>query len=125
MTDSCLALTYPGVVGIEANPREYVPAANEPWTKKFPGICGINVRLCNALKLPLLHQFGAGTGSLKLAKTVRRAVAKVDANQPVVDIKTMDQRVMDSVSVRRLGLLPVLIFAVINAVTSDEASMDL
>lgn len=72
-----------------------------------------------------LASIRAGTGSLKLAKTVRRAVAKVDANQPVVDIKTMDQRVMDSVSVRRLGLLPVLIFAVINAVTSDEASMDL
>jgi L-alanine-DL-glutamate epimerase-like enolase superfamily enzyme len=28
----------PAVAGIEANAREYVPAANEPWQKRFPGI---------------------------------------------------------------------------------------
>jgi L-alanine-DL-glutamate epimerase-like enolase superfamily enzyme len=36
-----LAAHVPGVVGIEANAREYVPAANEPWTKRFPGIFDI------------------------------------------------------------------------------------
>ena len=36
-----LAAHVPGVVGIEANAREYVPAANEQWTKKFPGIFDI------------------------------------------------------------------------------------
>jgi L-alanine-DL-glutamate epimerase-like enolase superfamily enzyme len=32
----------PAVAGIEANAREYVPAANKPWEKRFPGI--FNVR---------------------------------------------------------------------------------
>jgi L-alanine-DL-glutamate epimerase-like enolase superfamily enzyme len=36
-----LAAHVPGVVGIEANAREYVPAANEPWMKRFPGIFDI------------------------------------------------------------------------------------
>jgi L-alanine-DL-glutamate epimerase-like enolase superfamily enzyme len=31
-----------GVAGIEANARQYVPAANEPWATRFPGI--FNVR---------------------------------------------------------------------------------
>ncbi|HEX4770783.1 MAG TPA: mandelate racemase/muconate lactonizing enzyme family protein [Bryobacteraceae bacterium] len=36
-----LAAHVPGVAGIEANAREYVPAANDPWKKKFPGIFDI------------------------------------------------------------------------------------
>lgn len=36
-----LAAHVPGVVGIEANAREYVPAANKPWVRKFPGIFDI------------------------------------------------------------------------------------
>lgn len=28
----------PAVAGIEANARQYVPAANEPWKERFPGI---------------------------------------------------------------------------------------
>ena len=28
----------PAVAGIEANARQYVPAANEPWQQRFPGI---------------------------------------------------------------------------------------
>jgi L-alanine-DL-glutamate epimerase-like enolase superfamily enzyme len=36
-----LASHVPGVVGIEANAREYVPAANAAWTKRFPGIFDI------------------------------------------------------------------------------------
>ena len=28
----------PAVAGIEANARQYVPAANEPWEERFPGI---------------------------------------------------------------------------------------
>jgi L-alanine-DL-glutamate epimerase-like enolase superfamily enzyme len=36
-----LAAHVPGVVGIEANARQYVPAANESWTKRFPGIFDI------------------------------------------------------------------------------------
>ncbi len=33
-----LAAHVPGVSGIEANARQYVPAANKPWESKFPGI---------------------------------------------------------------------------------------
>lgn len=36
-----LAAHVPGVVGIEANAREYVPEANKPWAKRFPGIFDI------------------------------------------------------------------------------------
>jgi L-alanine-DL-glutamate epimerase-like enolase superfamily enzyme len=36
-----LAAHVPGVMGIEANAREYVPAANELWTKRFPGVFDI------------------------------------------------------------------------------------
>ncbi len=33
-----IAAHVPGVTALEANAREYVPAANRPWEKKFPGI---------------------------------------------------------------------------------------
>jgi L-alanine-DL-glutamate epimerase-like enolase superfamily enzyme len=33
-----LAAHIPGVVAIEANARQYVPAANRPWEGRFPGI---------------------------------------------------------------------------------------
>ena len=33
-----IAAHVPAVAGIEANARQYVPAANEPWQHRFPGI---------------------------------------------------------------------------------------
>ncbi len=33
-----LAAHVPGVAAIESNARQYVPAANQPWEAKFPGI---------------------------------------------------------------------------------------
>ncbi len=33
-----LAAHVPGVAAIESNARQYVPAANTPWEKRFPGI---------------------------------------------------------------------------------------
>ena len=33
-----IAAHVPGVTGLEANAREYVPAANRGWEKRFPGI---------------------------------------------------------------------------------------
>jgi L-alanine-DL-glutamate epimerase-like enolase superfamily enzyme len=33
-----LAAHVPGVTAIEANAREYVPAANQPWESRYPGI---------------------------------------------------------------------------------------
>lgn len=32
------AARVPGVTAVEANARQYIPSANEPWEKKFPGI---------------------------------------------------------------------------------------
>jgi hypothetical protein len=37
-----LAAHVPGVKAIEANARQYVPAANAGWEKKFPGIFIVN-----------------------------------------------------------------------------------
>jgi L-alanine-DL-glutamate epimerase-like enolase superfamily enzyme len=36
-----LAARVPGVAGIEANARQYVPAANAPWRERFPGIFSV------------------------------------------------------------------------------------
>ncbi len=33
-----IAAHVPGIAGIEANARQYVPAANAPWESRFPGI---------------------------------------------------------------------------------------
>jgi L-alanine-DL-glutamate epimerase-like enolase superfamily enzyme len=33
-----IAARVPGTAGIEANARQYVPGANEPWRERFPGI---------------------------------------------------------------------------------------
>ncbi len=33
-----LAAHVPGVTAVEANSRQFVPAANKPWESKFPGI---------------------------------------------------------------------------------------
>jgi L-alanine-DL-glutamate epimerase-like enolase superfamily enzyme len=33
-----ISARVPAVAGIEANARQYVPAANEPWRHRFPGI---------------------------------------------------------------------------------------
>lgn len=33
-----IAAHIPGVAAIEANARQYVPTANRPWEKKFPGV---------------------------------------------------------------------------------------
>ncbi len=36
-----LAAHIPGVAAIEANSRQYCPAANEPWEKRFPGVFAV------------------------------------------------------------------------------------
>lgn len=33
-----IAAHVPGVAGVEGNSRQYMPAANRPWEKRFPGI---------------------------------------------------------------------------------------
>lgn len=37
-----IAAHVPGVTGIEANSRQYVPAANKGWDKRFPGLFNIH-----------------------------------------------------------------------------------
>ena len=36
-----IAARVPGVSGIEANSRQYLPSANEPWKDKFPGLFAV------------------------------------------------------------------------------------
>jgi len=36
-----IAAHIPGVSALEANAREYVPAANRDWEKRFPGIFNV------------------------------------------------------------------------------------
>lgn len=52
-----------------------------------------------------------GSNPLGMAEAVRRAVWAIDKNQPVSDIKTMEEKVMDSVASRRIGMLQLAIFA--------------
>ena len=33
-----IAAHFPGVAGIEANARQYVPSANQAWEARYPGI---------------------------------------------------------------------------------------
>lgn len=37
-----IAAHVPGVAGVEANARQYMPAANKPWETRFPGIFKIS-----------------------------------------------------------------------------------
>ena len=48
---------------------------------------------------------------LGFADVLRRAVWSIDPNEAVAEVKTMEERVMDSVASRRLGMWPLVIFA--------------
>jgi len=48
---------------------------------------------------------------LRMSDAVRHAVMSIDPNQPVAEVKTMEDRAMDSVASRRLGMWPLVIFA--------------
>jgi L-alanine-DL-glutamate epimerase-like enolase superfamily enzyme len=60
-----LAAHVPGADTIEANAREYVPAANSPWEKKFPGIFVIKD---GTMRTSELNGPGLGTDSGKRVK---------------------------------------------------------
>jgi predicted permease len=53
-----------------------------------------------------------------LAKAMRAAVTSVDAQQPVFDIQTMEQRVSDAVAQRRLIMLLITCFAMLAVILS-------
>ncbi|MEP7338220.1 MAG: enolase C-terminal domain-like protein [Acidobacteriota bacterium] len=55
-----IATHVPGVAGIEANARQYMPAANKPWESRFPGIFIIKdgTMRTNALDQPGLSAVG-------------------------------------------------------------------
>lgn len=55
-----LAAHVPGVAAIEANSRQYVPAANAPWARRFPGIFHITDGTMNTGALN-----GAGLGAVE------------------------------------------------------------
>ncbi len=46
-----IAAHVPGVSGIEANSRQYMPAANRPWEAKFPGLFDVRNGMLNTAQL--------------------------------------------------------------------------
>ncbi len=46
-----IAAHVPGVSGVEHNSRQYVPVANQPWEKRFPGIFKVTDGAFNTRKL--------------------------------------------------------------------------
>ncbi|MBI1983382.1 MAG: mandelate racemase/muconate lactonizing enzyme family protein, partial [Acidobacteria bacterium] len=54
-----LAAHTPGVTGLEANARQFVPAANKPWESKFPGLFVIKDGFLNTAALT-----GPGLGAV-------------------------------------------------------------
>lgn len=52
-----IAAHVPGVAGVEANARQYMPAANKPWEARFPGIFKISD---GAFKTTNLNRLGLG-----------------------------------------------------------------
>jgi L-alanine-DL-glutamate epimerase-like enolase superfamily enzyme len=59
-----LAAHVPGVAAIEANARQYMPAANEPWAGRFPGVFRIRdgVMRTGELTAAGLSAFPCATG---------------------------------------------------------------
>jgi hypothetical protein len=57
-----LAAHVPGVAAIEANARQYVPAANAPWADCFPGIFSITDGMMRTSTLT-----GRGLGAVPIA----------------------------------------------------------
>jgi putative ABC transport system permease protein len=53
---------------------------------------------------------------LRMAGAIRHVITSIDPNQPVAEVKTMEERVMDSIASRRLGLWPLVIFAAMSLV---------
>jgi L-alanine-DL-glutamate epimerase-like enolase superfamily enzyme len=46
-----IAAHVPGVTGIEANARQYMPAANKPWEARFPGLFKVKDGMFDTSKL--------------------------------------------------------------------------
>jgi len=46
-----IAAHVPGVSGIEANSRQYMPAANKPWEARFPGLFDVRNGMMNTAQL--------------------------------------------------------------------------
>jgi L-alanine-DL-glutamate epimerase-like enolase superfamily enzyme len=46
-----IASHVPGVSGIEANSRQYMPAANKPWEARFPGLFNVRNGMMNTAQL--------------------------------------------------------------------------
>jgi L-alanine-DL-glutamate epimerase-like enolase superfamily enzyme len=59
---AAIAAHVPGVSALEANAREYVPAANSGWTKRFPGIFDVRDGFLDTSELSPVG-LGAGSGN--------------------------------------------------------------
>src|SRR5215813_6760886 len=57
-----IAAHVPGVAGVEANSRQYMPAANKPWEASFPGVFIVKD---GAMRASALNRPGLGAMTLK------------------------------------------------------------
>ncbi|HKE04624.1 MAG TPA: enolase C-terminal domain-like protein, partial [Blastocatellia bacterium] len=57
-----IATHVPGVAGVEANSRQYMPAANKPWEASFPGVFIVKD---GAMRTSALNRPGLGAMTLK------------------------------------------------------------
>ena len=57
-----IAARVPGVAGVEANSRQYMPAANKPWEARFPGVFVVKD---GAVRASALDRPGLGAAALK------------------------------------------------------------
>ena len=62
-----LAAHVPGVAAIEANARQYVPAANAAWEDRFPGIFRVTDGYLNTAEL-----IGPGLGATPVTEKSNR-----------------------------------------------------
>jgi len=59
LQSASIAAHIPGIAAIEANSRQYCPAANEPWVERFPGVFRIKN---GTIDTSILDGIGLGTG---------------------------------------------------------------
>jgi predicted permease len=93
------------IVGVAGNVRHMGLDQREPLQVYIPHSQSGGAAMCLVVR--------TAADSLKLAPSVRAAVQAIDSDQPVYDIQTMEQRLLDSVSPRRSNMFLLGIFAVI------------
>jgi predicted permease len=108
----------------EANAAPYRPVIRDSWLR-IVGVAGDihdwqwGDNLVDVVYLPaeqnpsrIMRVVARANGDpLRLAPNVRQAILKVDPNQPVTDVKTMDELVSEAMAQRRATMLLLATFA--------------